>query len=65
MESLNKTEEIIGLFMWQASALRAEEKLECCVVVPTTPSYEMWSGIARHLGRYMTAKLPQNTQKIL
>lgn len=32
-------------------ALKA--KLEGCVVVPTTPSYEMWSGIARHLGRYM------------
>lgn len=28
-------------------------ELEGCVVVPTTPSYEMWSGIARHLGRYM------------
>ncbi|NIE95146.1 hypothetical protein F3J02_01380 [Acinetobacter sp. Tr-809] len=42
-----------GWKMYQESAKRAEEKLEGCVVVPTTPSYEMWSGIARHLGRYM------------
>ena len=38
---------------WQAAKAHQAEKLKGCVVVPTTPSYEMWSGIARDLGRYM------------
>lgn len=39
--------------VWQAAKAHEAEKLKGCVVVPTTPSYEMWSGIARDLGRYM------------
>ena len=37
--------------MWQAA--KAQAVPEGFVLVPTTPSCEMWSGIARDLGRYM------------
>ena len=33
---------------WQASANR-----QCYKLVPLEPTYEMWSGLSRHLGRYM------------
>lgn len=39
--------------VWTIAKRHEAKKLEGCVVSPTTPSYEMWSGIARDLGRYM------------
>ena len=30
-----------------------DNKLDGCVVVPVEPTQEMWSGLSRHLGRYM------------
>lgn len=32
---------------------KAQAVPEGYMILPKTPSYEMWSGIARHLGRYM------------
>ena len=37
---------------WQEKA-KAQAVPEGHLILPKTPSYEMWSGIARHLGRYM------------
>ena len=37
--------------VWQAA--KAQAVPEGFVLMPTTPSCEMWSGIARDLGRYM------------
>lgn len=34
-------------------AAKAQAIPDGFVLVPTTPNYEMWSGIARDLGRYM------------
>lgn len=58
---INEMHDVTGMWsveqmvthVWQAAKAHETKKLEGCVVVPTTPSYEMWSGIARDLGRYM------------
>ena len=49
-DNLNITsyEESIMFDAWQASAQRDGYKL-----VPVEPTYEMWSELSRHLGRYM------------
>ncbi|WGM25416.1 hypothetical protein [Acinetobacter pittii] len=41
-----------GWYAWQEKA-KAQAVPEGHLILPKTPSYEMWSGIARHLGRYM------------
>ena len=50
--TVNKCNELnFGWSSWQAA--KAQAVPEGFVLVPTTPSFEMWSGIARDLGRYM------------